>query len=89
MKRSPEIESVVRRFLATRSDGDFETVRNLHSDSDDLRLIGSDVHEWYQQPAEVVGIEEAHAEEQRIADSSLLRLEAFENGGDRLGGSWG
>lgn len=80
MKRSPEIESVVRRFLAARSDGDFETVRNLHSDSDDLRLIGSDVHEWYQRPAEVVGIEEAHAVEQKIADSSLLRLEAFENG---------
>lgn len=80
IKRSPEIEAVVRRFLAARADGDFETVRNLHSDSDDLRLIGSDVHEWYQRPTEVVGIEKAHAEEQNIGDLSLLRLEAFENG---------
>lgn len=77
---SPEIEAVVRRFLAARSDGDVGTVRNLHSDSDDLRSIGSDVHEWYHGPDEVVGIWKAHAEEQDFADSTLLRLEGFENG---------
>ena len=80
MKHSSEVEAVVRRFLAARVDGDVETMRNLHSDSDQLRLIGSDAHEWFQGHDEVVGIGEVHVREWEIADATLLRLEAFENG---------
>ena len=70
----------MRRYLAARSGGDFETVRNLHSGSDDLRVIGSDAHEWYQGHDEAVGIQGAHAKEQHFDESRVLRLEGFENG---------
>jgi len=48
MNYSSEIEAVVRRFLAARLDGDVEMMGNLYSDSEQVRLIGSDGHEWFQ-----------------------------------------
>ncbi len=80
MNYSSEIEAVVRRFLAARLDGDVEMMRNLHSDSEQVRLIGSDGHEWFQGHDEIVGIWEVHLREAEIIDTTLLRLEAFENG---------
>jgi len=80
MNYSSEIEAVVRRFLAARLEGDVEMMRNLHSDSEQVRLIGSDGHEWFQGHDEVVGIWEIHLRETEIVDTTLLRLEAFENG---------
>ncbi len=80
MNYSSEIEAVVRRFLAARLDGDVEMMGNLYSDSEQVRLIGSDGHEWFQGHDEVIGIWEVHVREAEIADATLLRVEAFENG---------
>ena len=80
MKQSPEIEAVVRRFLAARESGSAEKVGNLFSSSEDLRLIGSDAHEWWQGREEVVGLAGLHWQALGISSSTLVRLEAFENG---------
>jgi adenylate cyclase len=81
MNRSSEVEAVVRRFLAARYAGDAETMRNLHSQSDDLRIIGSDQPEWFQGYREAV---EPWAEQPieflERAETTILRIEAFENG---------
>lgn len=80
MKRSSEIEAVVKRFLAARAAGDISRVRNLFSDSPSLRLIGSDAHEWYAGADEVIHVMGAHWQAFGSWDDSLLRLEAFESG---------
>lgn len=80
MKRSPEIEAVVRRFLAARAEGDLDEIRDLFSESDDLRVIGTDAHEWHHGP-EVTGMMSAHWEAFSKWDDVVKRLEAFENGG--------
>ncbi len=78
LKQSSEIEAVVRRFLAARIDLDVEAMRNLHSTSDYVRLIGSDRDEWTQGHDKVIQIWADHRLFQ--VDSKLLRIEAFENG---------
>jgi class 3 adenylate cyclase len=80
MNRSSEIESVVRRFLAARVAGDAETMRNLHSQSDDVRIIGSDQHEWFQGYKEAIEPWAEQPIEFRRAESTILRIEALENG---------
>lgn len=81
MNRSSEVEAVVRRFLAARYAGDAETMRNLHSRSDDVRIIGSDQDEWYQGHREAT---EPWAEQPieflEQSETTILRIEAFENG---------
>lgn len=80
MRRSPEIEAVVRRLVAARYASDVDTVRALHSRSQDLRSIGSDEDEWYRGFDDVAGILEKHAGEATYAGHELVRLEAFERG---------
>jgi adenylate cyclase len=83
MKPSTEIEAVVRRFLAARQVGDVEAMRNLHSHSEHVRLIGTDEHEWLQGYDSVVGAwQSAYEEFDRVVlpDSELLRIEAYERG---------
>ncbi|MDX2342791.1 MAG: adenylate/guanylate cyclase domain-containing protein [Acidimicrobiia bacterium] len=81
MNQSSEIEAVVRRFLAARVAVDVEAMRNLHSRSDYVRLIGSDTDEWSQGYDAAVEVWAAQGNEfLEIADTKLLRIEAFENG---------
>lgn len=80
VKRSPEIEAVVRRFLTSSSKRDPELFRNLLSRSADVREIGSAQGEWLQGWEECVRLHEAHAEEIGSFDVELTRLEAFESG---------
>ena len=83
MKPSTEIEAVVRRFLAARQVGDVEAMRNLHSRSEHVRLIGTDKHEWLQGYDHVVGAWQVALEEFDsvvLPDSELLRIEACESG---------
>jgi adenylate cyclase len=82
MKPSTEIEAVVRRFLAARQVGDVEAMRNLHSRSEHVRLIGTDKHEWLQGYDRVVGAWQSALEEFDsvvLPDSELLRIEAYES----------
>ena len=78
MKPSPEIEAVVRRFLAARGADDVSRVRSLFSNSPSLRMIGTDAHEWYSGADEVIQVMGAHWRAFGDWDDSLVRLEAFE-----------
>jgi class 3 adenylate cyclase len=83
VRPSTEIEAVVRRFLAARQVGDVEAMRNLHSRSEHVRLIGTDKHEWLQGYDRVVGAWQVALEEFDsvvLPDSELLRIEAYERG---------
>lgn len=79
-QRSPEVEAVVRRYLTARDEGDMETISNLHSSSEHVRVIGSDQHEWYSGHDEVVAMQKIHLDEQPRRVSDLSRLEAYANG---------
>jgi class 3 adenylate cyclase len=93
MRESAEIEAVVRRFLASRMANDMEAMRSLHSESEYLRLIGSDEWQWFQGEdavlptgggSEMVSTEDGprgnRAAEFQSVDSEILRLEAYEDG---------
>jgi adenylate cyclase len=81
MNPSSEIEAVVRRFLDARTAVNVEAMRNLHSRSEYVRLIGSDELEWNQGYEEVVTVWRAQDSGfLEIADRNIRRLEAFENG---------
>jgi adenylate cyclase len=82
MKKSPEIEAVTRRFLASRINNDMEAMNSLHSASEYLRLIGSDRDEWLVGRDAVLptGSGQESSEAFAVADSKILRIEAFEDG---------
>lgn len=81
MNPSGEIEAVVRRFLAAREAIDVEAMRDLHSRSEYLRLIGTDEPEWYQGHERAVGAwRDQDNVVLQVADRTIRRLEAFENG---------
>ncbi len=81
MKKSVEVESVVRRFLEARVANEMDAMRILHSDSDFLRLIPTD-EVWYQGQSAVFGSggSVGNPDDWVVKDSSILRIEAFEEG---------
>jgi len=81
MKKSVEVESVVRRFLEARVANEMDAMRILHSDSEFLRLIPTD-EVWYQGHNAVFGSggSVGDADDWAFKDSSILRIEAFEEG---------
>jgi adenylate cyclase len=85
VKKSVEVESVVRRFLEARVAMDMEAMGSLHSDSEFLRLIATD-DVWIQGHSAVlpagafVGDPDDWAVKWAVKDSSVLRIEAFEEG---------
>jgi class 3 adenylate cyclase len=85
VKKSVEVESVVRRFLEARVAMDMEAMRSLHSDSEFLRLIATD-DDWIQGHSAVlpaggrIGDPDDWAGKWAVKDSSILRIEAFEEG---------
>jgi class 3 adenylate cyclase len=80
VRRSEEIEAVVRRFLDARIDLDVDAMRALHSSSDFVRQIGSDRHEWNQGLDEVVTLWVDGQVGWHVEEARLLRIEAFEHG---------
>jgi adenylate cyclase len=81
MNPSSEIEAVVRRFLAARAAVDVEAMRHLHSRSEYVRLIGSDEPGWNQGHEEAVAVWRGQDSGfLQIADRTIRRLEAYENG---------
>ena len=82
MRPSNELEAVVRRFLDSRIALDLDAMEAMHSTSEYVRQIGSDRDEWGQGPDESmqVWIDSQSKDSWRVADTTLLRIEAFENG---------
>jgi class 3 adenylate cyclase len=78
---SPEVEAVIRRFMTARSEGNIGSVRNVLSDSSEVRLIGTDEEEWAQGSIVPI-VMGAHweAAARSAGSDETLRLEAFENG---------
>ena len=82
MKKSVEVESVVRRFLEARVNMDMEAMRGLHSESDSLRLIATD-DVWLQGQSAVLpagSFSVGDPDDWSIEGSNILRIEAFEDG---------
>lgn len=79
VKPSPEIEAVIKRFRAARRAGDLGQVRNLLSDSPDLRIIGTDEQEWVKGDT-AIAIMSAHWESLGAEADETVRFEAFESG---------
>lgn len=80
VKPSPEIEAIVRRFLAAREIGDIEVSNRLWSDSEYLVSVGTDEHEWNFGRSELVGITNAQWRESPSSKVDAVRLYAFEHG---------
>lgn len=80
MKRSPEIEAVVRRIWDSGAKGDSATFRNLASRSDHNLSIGLAAHHWWRGFEEAVGVWELHADEIDVARIEIDYLEGFESG---------
>ena len=82
MRPSSELEAVVRRFLDARVALDVDAMKALNSKSQYLRQIGSDRDEWNQGFDDTVQswIDSQFQDSWQVADASLLRIEAYENG---------
>lgn len=82
VRRSSELEAVVRRFLDARVALDVDAMKALNSQSEFLRQIGSDRDEWVQGFDATVQswVDNQFQDSWRVSDASLLRIEAFENG---------
>lgn len=81
MHPSKELEAVVRRFLDARVALDIDAMKALNSKSKYLRQIGSDRDEWAQGfDATVQAWIDNQTDSWRVAEASLLRIEAYENG---------
>ena len=82
MYPSKELEAVVRRFLDARVALDIDAMKVLNSRSEVLRQIGSDRDEWVQGFDGTVQawIDNQFQDSWRVAEASLLRIEAYENG---------
>ena len=67
--------------MTARSEANIGNVRNVLSDSPDVRLIGTDEEEWAQGPTVPI-VMAAHweAAARSAGTDQILRLEAFENG---------
>ncbi len=81
MNPSPEVEAVIRRFMTARSEANIGNVRNVLSDSSEVRLIGTAEEEWAQ-GSTVPIVMGAHweAAARSAGSDEMLRLEAYENG---------
>lgn len=78
--RSPEIEAVARRILATWNRGDVETMSNLFSSSANLRVLGFDVDEQWNGPDEFLSVFATQSDEMPDWTIENRHVEAFENG---------
>ncbi len=76
---SPELEAIVRRFLAARRTADFDKVRGIVSTSEHFRAIGTGVDEWIDAETFQAIIQEDWTNYE-VETDEVRRLEAFENG---------
>lgn len=78
--RSPEIEAVARRVLATWGQGDVEVMSNLFSSSADLRVLGFDIDELWNGADDFLKILTTQMGEMPDWSIDIHDVEAFEDG---------
>lgn len=77
MKPSPEIEAIVRRFVASRVDG--PVADDLMSRSENMLVVGNAESHWYQ-GAEWFPILKAGDQALPVTEGEIRRIRAFESG---------
>lgn len=77
--RSPEIEAVARRVIATWDQGDAEVMSNLFSSSADLRVLGFDAGEQWRGADEFLKVFTAQMDEMPDWSLKTHSVEAFED----------
>jgi class 3 adenylate cyclase/ketosteroid isomerase-like protein len=80
LTRSPEIEAVARRILATWNKRDVETMSNLFSSDPSLRVLGFDLDEQWRGPEEFLNVFAAQSGEFPDWSIDVHEAEAFEDG---------
>ena len=88
MRRSVELEAVIRRFFDARvgpdawTDADVDAMKAVASRSEFLRQIGNERDAWAQGFDAVVQtwIDTQFQDSRRITDAAILRIEAYDNG---------
>ena len=78
-KPSPEVAAVLGRILRAYADRDLDTIRNLYSKSSALRVIGSDVDEFWDATT-FLPVLAVQLEEWLPFDFSVTHVEAYELG---------
>lgn len=77
---SPEIESVMRRMVATYGTSDVEVLSNLFTSDASLRVLGTSPDEWWSGPDEVLRMRHVQGGEMLGAVAEIEKVEAFEDG---------
>ena len=80
MRRSPEIEALIRRYIDVRSRGDFALMRGLYSESDDFIAVGTREEDWIEGSTTFVEMVQADWDSVQTDHDDIRHLDAFENG---------
>lgn len=80
IRRSPEIESVMRRVWSAWQAGDMAVISNLFAHTPNLLAIGSDSEEWWVGGAEFLRVRDKQAHEMPDFDIVIHEVLAFESG---------
>lgn len=80
VKRSPELEAVVFRYLSAYTTQGLEVLSNVVSGDESLRVLGFDSDEWWQGPEEFLAVRHAQIAESPDFTAVIHGIEAFEDG---------
>jgi class 3 adenylate cyclase len=80
MRRSPEIEALIRRYIDVRSRGDFALMRGLYSESDDFIAVGTREEDWIEGSTTFFEMVQADWDSVQTDHDYIRHLDAFENG---------
>jgi adenylate cyclase len=81
VKRSPELEAVVVRFLSEYMTQGLEVLQNLVSSDDSVRVLGFDTEELWVGPDDFLAVRRAQIAESPDFTVTIRSVEAFEDGG--------
>lgn len=80
MRRSPEIEALIRRYIDVRARGDFTLMRALYSESDDFVAVGTREDEWIEGGKTFLDMVQADWDLVDTQHDEVRHLHTFENG---------
>gem|GEM_PF-652054 len=80
VKRSPELEAVVARFLSDYMTKGLEVLENIVSSDESVRVLGFDSGEWWVGPEDFLAVRHTQIEESPDFRATIDRVEAFEDG---------